>query len=107
MDIPPFPTFIVVTLLSVFGALKLSLQRPQRLVPVFPMHVIGNLLMTLLALVSTVPTGGAHLLARLFGNQVLNHHNSGSDVYSQLVQRHPRIFWYMTGETPESFDAIV
>lgn len=106
MDIPPFPTFIVLTFLSILTTIKLILQRTQPLIPLFPAHVIGNLLVSLLAIISVWPSG-VHILVRLFGNHLSNYNYDGRDVYGLLMQVHPRFIWYMTGETPESFDAIV
>lgn len=105
MDIPPsFPTFTLIALMSIVTTLKLLTRRPQHILPLLPVHVIGNLITTIVILSSTLPNKGAGFLARLFGPY--NRRNVGIDVYG-LLRMNRRGFWYTTGETPESFDAIV
>lgn len=109
MEIPPCPTFgIVMTMLPIVTLISVIQHRRQvPLVPMLPMHVLGNLLLTLTTLLRVIPLiARGNLLARLFGNYQPAGRNNGRDV-RHLLGIHPHIFWYMTGETPESFEAIV
>ncbi|KXJ07896.1 putative transposase for insertion sequence element IS702 [Exaiptasia diaphana] len=104
MYVPPFPTSILMALFCTVISLKLWSLRRQQILPPFPAHIIANMIMNIAALFSTMPNRGAGI-ARIFG-QAFHRRNVGTDVYSML-RLNRRNFWYVTGETCESFDLIV
>lgn len=106
MDIPPpFPTFIFLTLMTIISSVKLlAAERQTHIPPLLPAHVIWNLITTIVALLSIIPNRRAGILAQIFGH--IGNRRNVVDMHG-LLRMNKRDFWYVTGETPESFDAIV
>lgn len=95
--LPPPPTFLVYTysllISSIFLATELLLLNqdagpPVLPLPTFLMFSLNTFVLALLALAT------------------LEENNRGKDVW-QTLELNPIIFWYMTGELPETLEAVV
>jgi len=99
---PPFPNFLVASILAVFTFLKFEFLNENVLPPPFPQ--LQNVI-TIIVTVLQILTDRTPLILALFPGMMF-HRNTGKDVWT-FLQRDPRNFWYLTGETPSSMDSIV
>lgn len=105
MNIPPFPSFIVTTLFAVVILLKVLQRNPPPIIP-FPTQLCATLFLALVIFCSIANlTGNGNIVQRLFGLQPRGRQQA-IDIFN-LLRYHPQLFWYATGETPESFELIV
>lgn len=107
---PPYPNFLA----SVYSLFMLLLVQANDflnedamemiLPPFFPLPLIQSIV-SLLVIIASVNMPRSCLVKRLFPN-FHGRRNSGRNVWAML-ERNPHIFWYSTGETPETLEVIV
>jgi len=100
MDVPavPFPSFFAQVPMIILALFKFK-DYPQ-----FPFEVFGTACLVILMVIKILDEYPFTVLDRLgiFGPEM----NGGRDYYAELIQS-PIKFWYLTGETIETFDDIV
>lgn len=95
MNIPPFPTFIVSTLLAGVILLKVLQRNPPPIIP-FPTQLCATLFLALVIFCSISNlTGNGNIVQRLFGLQPRGRQQA-IDTFN-LLRHHPQLFWYATG----------
>ena len=103
-DLPPFPNFLVSTISTIISVLDIAiLEVPDNLLPP-PFPPLANLITTIVAALQICSISTP--LIQLLFPRIIFHRNAGKDVWREL-ERSPRNFWYLTGETPYTLDSIV
>lgn len=108
--LPPPPAFlsgILSFLLSFFALANNLLESENDEIPPPPLFLatVMNTFLILLPLLALFNQRNYALIGRLFPHfrGIRNH---GRDVWA-VLERNPHIFWYCTGETPESLETVV
>lgn len=106
---PPPPTFLVYIYFMLFYSILLATKLDDLLCVIPPPPIFLNQNVNLLIMIFTIlqtQGGYSRTLMRLLFPNFNGYRNNGRDVWHQL-EMNPIRFWYSTGETPETLQAIV